>query len=117
MLDKEKLDQLRTEFKSALQENIRLANFATMNVGGVCDALITAHSADDLARIIFHIWSLDLPVKVLGGGSNLLISDRGIREIVVVNHAHNIRIYSDREPIQVIAESGALMINLGKQLA
>lgn len=117
MIDEKQLTILRNDFGSNLQENIRLSNFATINVGGLCDALITAHSADELARIIARLWELDLPVKVLGSGSNLLISDKGIREVIVINHAHNIKIDSKTEPIKVRAESGALMVNLGKQLA
>jgi UDP-N-acetylmuramate dehydrogenase len=117
MVNESKLNQLREKFGAALQENVRLSNFATMNVGGTCDILLVAHSADDLAYIISNLWQFDLPVKILGSGSNLLISDRGVREAVVVNHAHNIKINSKYEQITAWAESGALMVTLGRQLA
>jgi len=117
MIDKDILEQLRSDFGSALQENIRLSYFATMNVGGLCDALITAYSADDLANIVSRLWQLNLPVKVLGGGSNLLISDKGVSDIIVINHAHNIKVICHDDLFKVRAESGALMVTLGKQLA
>jgi UDP-N-acetylmuramate dehydrogenase len=116
MINAESLSKLRSKFGAKLQENVRLSNFATMNVGGPADALIIAHSADQLAEIVLQIWALDLPVCVLGGGSNLLISDKGIRSVVIINHAHNIKINSRTLPYTVWAESGALMINLGKKL-
>ena len=117
MIDENKFTQLRESFGDRLQENVRLANFATMNVGGPADALLIATSADELANIVSKLWEMDLPVRVVGSGSNLLISDKGIRAVVVINHAHNIRVNLKSDPITVNAESGALMINVGKKLA
>lgn len=116
MIDKKTLADLRSEFGSGLQENIRMSNFTTMNVGGPADALLIAHSADQLANIVAKLWQMELPVRVLGGGSNLLISDKGIRGLVVINHAHNIKINTRGKPMTIWAESGAQMINLGKML-
>jgi len=117
MIDAAKFAALRETFGDRLQENVRMSNFATMNVGGPADALLIATSADELAAMVGKLWELDLPVKVLGSGSNLLVSDKGIRSVVVINHAHNIRVNLKSTPITVSAESGALMINLGKKLA
>ena len=114
---KEVLETLRSTFGSDLQESVQMANFTTMNVGGPADALLIAHSADRLADMISRVWAMDVPLKVLGSGSNLLISDKGIRGVVIINHAHNIKINARSQPITVWAESGALMINLGRQLA
>jgi UDP-N-acetylmuramate dehydrogenase len=114
---KEVLETLRSAFGSDLQESVQMANFTTMNVGGPADALLIAHSADQLADMISRVWALDVPLKVLGSGSNLLISDKGIRGVVIINHAHNIKINARSQPVTVWAESGALMINLGRQLA
>lgn len=94
-----------------------MANFTTMNVGGPADALLIAHSDNQLADYVSKLWDMNLPVKVLGGGSNLLISDKGVREVVVINHAHNIKINTRSQPKTVWAESGAQMINVGKMLA
>lgn len=117
MIDEPMLAQLKKTFADRLQENVRMANFTTMNAGGPADALLIATSADELANIVNKLWELNLPVKVLGSGSNLLVSDKGIRSVVVINHAHNIRVNLKTTPITVRAESGALMVNLGKKLA
>jgi UDP-N-acetylmuramate dehydrogenase len=116
MITAESLSVLRSKFGAKLQENVRLSNFATMNVGGPADALLIAHSSDQLAEMVNQIWDLNLPVCVLGGGSNLLISDKGVRSVVIINHAHNIKINSNSLPFTVWAESGALMVNIGKKL-
>ena len=117
MIDENALAKLREVFGIRLQENVRMANYTTMNVGGPADALLIATSADELADIVIKLWEMNLPVKVLGSGSNLLISEKGIRAVVVINHAHNIRVNLKSDPITVKAESGALMVNVGKKLA
>jgi len=116
-MDKKALNALRKAFGSDLQENVQMANFTTMNVGGPADALLIAHNATQLAGMVSRIWEMEVPLIVLGSGSNLLISDRGIRSVVVINHAHNIKIDVRSQPMTVWAESGALMINMGRQLA
>ncbi len=117
MIDEVMLAQLREVFGDRLQENVRMENYATMNVGGPADALLIATSADELADIVRKLWEMNLPAKVLGSGSNLLVSDKGIRAVVVINHAHTIRVNLKSDPITVKAESGALMVNVGKKLA
>lgn len=117
MMDEKSLTPLRSYFGSRLQENVRMANFTTMNVGGPADALLIANSADQLAEVVGKLWEFGFPVKIMGSGSNVIISDRGIRSVVVINHAHNIRINIKSDPMTIWAESGALMINIGKKLA
>ncbi len=117
MISEKSLQQLREIFGRKLQENVLLANYTTMQVGGPSDALLVANSAGELAEIVRKLWELELPVKVLGSGSNLLVSDKGIRAVTVINHAHNIKINIRSVPITVWAESGALLVNVSKKLA
>lgn len=117
MINEENLTILRDTFGSRLQENVKMANFTTMNVGGPVDALLIANTAEQLAEIVGKLWELGLPARILGSGSNVIISDRGIRSVVVINHAHNIRINTKSDPMSAWAESGALMVNVGKKLA
>ena len=117
MIDEKGLAKLRAVFGVRLQENVRMANYATLNVGGPVDALLVATSAEELADTVSKLWEMNLPVKVLGSGSNLLISDKGLSAVAVINHARNIRVNLKSDPITVRAESGALMVNVGKKLA
>jgi UDP-N-acetylmuramate dehydrogenase len=116
MINAKSLNTLRETFGSQLQENVRLSNFTTMNVGGPADALMIAHSTDQLAEMVSNIWKMDLSVYLLGSGSNLLISDNGLHVVVIINHAHNIKVNTRTHPYTIWAESGALMVNLGKKL-
>lgn len=117
MIDRNAMNEMRSIFGAQLQENVRMANYTTMNVGGVADALLIAKDSEQLAEIVSKLWALKLPVKVIGSGSNIIISDRGIRSVVVINRAHNIHINAHGEAMSVWAESGALMMNIGKKLA
>ena len=116
MIDETRLNLLQEIFGHRLQENVLLENYTTMQVGGPADVLLIANSADQLAESISAVWKLGLPLKLLGSGSNLIISDRGVRAVVVINRAHNVKINIKSDPITIWAESGALMMDVGKKL-
>ncbi|MEA2526442.1 MAG: UDP-N-acetylmuramate dehydrogenase, partial [Thermomicrobiales bacterium] len=58
--------------------------YTTWRIGGTADVLLRASTPADL--ITATTWARDegLPVTVIGGGSNVLVGDRGIRGLVVV---------------------------------
>ena len=107
---------LRSAFGDRLQENISLAAYTSARIGGQADALIIANSSDELAEIISQLWEMETPYLLLGGGSNLLISDAGVRGIVVLNKAKNIR-FNEGEETSIWVESGVTMSRLANQAA
>ena len=54
------------------------------------DALLTVKSADELADAMQLIWQQELPYYILGGGSNVLVSDEGFRGVVVLDRAKTV---------------------------
>ncbi len=56
----------------------------TWRIGGPADVLIRAATPDDLAAAVAWGREQTLPVTVIGGGSNLLVGDGGIRGLVVL---------------------------------
>ena len=60
-----------------------LAALTTFKVGGPADWLIDVRSVDDVTAVLSAANDCGVPVTVLGGGSNVLIADRGIRGAVV----------------------------------
>ncbi len=108
------LHTLRTAFGDRLQENISLATYTSARIGGNADAFIIANSADDLEEIFTQLWALEIPYLLLGGGSNLLISDEGFRGVVVLNKAKEI-LFNEGENPSVWAESGASLIKVANQ--
>ena len=73
-----------------------LARFTTMRVGGRADLLVTAHNAFELRALVRFARSRGLPLFVLGRGSNVIISERGVRGLVVHVRAEATRIDGDR---------------------
>lgn len=63
--------------------NVPLAPFTTFRVGGPAEWLIEARGGDELLRALAIADRWTVPVTILGGGSNVLISDRGVRGLVV----------------------------------
>jgi UDP-N-acetylmuramate dehydrogenase len=70
----------RTLDRSRLQLNAPLAPYTTFRIGGPADVLFEAHTADELATAITAAKQAGIPWFVLGGGANVLIGDRGIRD-------------------------------------
>ena len=60
-----------------VQENIALAPLTTLKVGGLAKFFLRAESAAEVAGGVEFARARDLPLFVLGGGSNLVISDDG----------------------------------------
>jgi UDP-N-acetylmuramate dehydrogenase len=66
-----------------VQQNAPLAPLTTFRVGGAADWLVEVRSSDELRAVVASTRDARLPLTVLGGGSNLLVSDAGVRGIVV----------------------------------
>lgn len=66
-----------------LEENIPLAPLTTFGVGGPARYFAAAESEEDVVMALAFAKARDLPVFVLGGGSNLLVSDAGFSGLVL----------------------------------
>lgn len=111
------LSDLRSLFGSRLQENVHIANYTSARVGGVADALLMVRSADELAKAATALWERGVPFVLLGSGANVIISDAGIRGVVLLNRAHTVRIDAEATPPCVWAESGANIGTVARQAA
>ena len=110
------LDVLYAKLGDKVKENVSLAPYTSARIGGPADILITAQSADELARTIKLLRKQEIDYIILGGGSNVLVSDRGVRGVVVLNRAKGVRFHNDDEPT-VTAESGVVFSNLANRCA
>ena len=110
------MDVLYAKLGDKVKENSPLAPYTSARIGGPADVLITADSADELARIIKLLWKQELDYIILGGGSNVLVSDRGVRGVVVLNRAKGVRFHHGDQP-SVTVESGVIFSNLANRCA
>ncbi|MDO8471622.1 MAG: UDP-N-acetylmuramate dehydrogenase [bacterium] len=93
-----------TEIKLDIQPNVLLRDYTTMKVGGKADELVVAHSTVELVQAISYALEHKLPYFILGGGSNVIISDRGFRGLVIKNEAREVLIDEQHSIVQ--ADSG-----------
>ena len=83
--------------------NESLAPYTTFRIGGPADILVFPRNENELKIVLDTAHRLDLPTFILGGGSNLLISDLGIRGVVIqlVGEMETIRFSDDGKEIFV----------------
>ena len=111
------LDYLRLTFGKRLQENASLARYTAARTGGPAQALLEAGSARELEDGARQLWEMGIPFFVLGGGSNVLVSDRGVPGVVLLNRARRI-VFDESDPQPAVwAESGANFGLLARQAA
>jgi len=110
-------NKLRSAFGASLREYEPLAKHTTSRLGGPAEFLVVADSAEVLAEQVRTARQLELPFFILGAGANVLISDSGVRGLVIVNRAREMRIDDSGEAPSVRVESGATLSLLARQCA
>jgi len=111
------MEELRKAFGEKLQENVSMANYTTARVGGPVRALLSINTVEELANAAQILWSLEVPFMILGSGSNILVSDQGLNQLVLHNRAHNLKIETKNDPPSIYAESGAILGTVARQSA
>ena len=77
------ISEIQKIFKGRISLNEVLAPYTTFRIGGVADYFIEPSDAEDVINIFKYADVHNIPFYVLGNGSNILISDDGIRGIVI----------------------------------
>jgi UDP-N-acetylmuramate dehydrogenase len=104
--------RLEDAFGDRLQRGAPLARYTSARIGGPADHLLVVRTADELAEAAEKLWAIGERFRVLGGGSNVLVSDAGFRGVVVLNQARAVRF---EEGPKVWAESGASFGSIGRR--
>ena len=110
-----KVSDLKSKIKdqrSEIRLGERLARYTTARIGGPADVLIEAASADELETIVTAARQMEMPIFILGGGANVLVSDAGIRGLTIINKAKRIEF---REGGCVWCESGTVLPTLARE--
>ena len=88
-----------------LRANVPLGPMTTLKIGGPADWYYPARTVDELALVLTVAREHNLPYTLLGDGSNVLISDLGVRGLVIHNRANHI----ERRDNILHSEAGALL--------
>lgn len=104
------IKKLQEKFGTNLREQVLLAPFTTFHIGGPADYFLETHVQDDLAQAIILARELHLPFFILGGGSNVLIGDKGFRGLVIRNTTHTITIKGAKGAILGGIKTGSVFV-------
>ena len=69
--------------KEKVRVNESMADHTTFKIGGPADLMVEVESEEELVGVLGVVREMGIPYFILGGGSNLLVGDKGIRGIVI----------------------------------
>ncbi|MEY4722573.1 MAG: hypothetical protein RLZZ324_86 [Candidatus Parcubacteria bacterium] len=100
--------ELRQRISPDVKENEPMAPHTTFKVGGPSEYFLAAKTADEVTRAAAAARDLKLPFFVFGGGSNMLVSDAGVKGLVVMMANRDFRIERGTDgDATIIAGAGA----------
>lgn len=91
-----------------IQKNVVLAPFTTFKIGGPAAYFIEAHNEDELVQTLQWADDSNIPYFILGGGSNILIADKGFDGLVVAMHMNTYTVLKT----SIIADTGVFLSTL-----
>ena len=95
-----------------IQRNVLLKNYTTFRIGGPAKYFFVAKNKKDLIKAISVAKKLKLPFFILGGGSNLLVSDKGFNGILIKIRNTKYEIPAcpaGRQNTKIMAEAGVML--------
>lgn len=109
-----------------VRKNEPMSSHSTFKIGGNAEVFISVDKVEDLIKAVRICSKLELPVFILGGGSNIIVSDKGIKGVVIKNNCRRFEVARvsgkiknqsaswriDVDKAFIYAESGVLMNQL-----
>jgi UDP-N-acetylmuramate dehydrogenase len=74
---------VRNLFPAITQVNQPLAPFTHLRIGGPAEYLVTPQNRDELAKVVGYCFAEKIPMRVLGGGTNLIVREEGVKGVVI----------------------------------
>ncbi|RWX50919.1 UDP-N-acetylmuramate dehydrogenase [Candidatus Electrothrix marina] len=117
---RESLAGLTKNWPSAMQFDVPMAGYSTLRAGGRAAALIDVHRLSELRRLLEQLHEQQLVFRVIGRGSNILVTDKGFPGVII-------RLKGELEQVDLVEasdensdaletkkiEGGELLINAG----
>ncbi|MEM9776634.1 MAG: UDP-N-acetylmuramate dehydrogenase [Chloroflexota bacterium] len=118
-IDLKSLNKTQRQFATAFGDNFRvdasLARHTSSRVGGPAEMLVIVHTAQELQIAVELAHATNTRYFILGGGSNILMSDLGISGVVILNRAKDISFRSAGASVICTVESGVSTATLARK--
>ena len=102
------------ELQTRARRSESLARYTTARIGGPAELLIETRTVDELVSVVQRADELHLPYTVLGGGANVLVSDAGVRGLVILNRAKEMKFSVRGVQARVEVDAGVGLITLAR---
>ena len=99
-----------------ISRNELMSKHTTFKIGGSADLYVKVLSTIELQEVLKIAKKHNIPIYIIGNGSNLLVKDKGIRGIVIQIGMENYTIDSTEEGIIVKVEAGVKLAMLAQKL-
>ena len=94
-----------------------MSKYTSFRVGGPADWLLRADDTEMLIKAVYAARRTKLPYRIIGAGSNILVSDAGIEGIVILNKADHYELIEYQHGFVLMASSGVMLPKLAGDLA
>lgn len=111
---KEKIEKANLGIKkSKILYNEEMKKHTTFKIGGKAECLIKIDNIKELKSILKFTNENNIPLTVLGNGSNVLVSDKGIKGIILIIKIEKIDINENGEKVEISIGAGEKIGKLG----
>ena len=105
-MDIEKLLENSNITKENIQYNIPMKQYTSFKIGGPAECIIKIEKIEELQKILNIVKENQIPLKIIGNGSNLLVTDKGIKGIVLKIEIKKLEIREKNQKVRIIVGSG-----------
>ncbi len=106
-MDKEIIEKIQKVIpKEKIYINEEMKKYTSFKIGGPAECLIKIESVDQIKEVYKIAKEFNIPLTVIGNGSNLLVSDRGIKGIVLKIEIKKLEFQEDKGKINIVVGSG-----------
>ena len=106
----------KLEITQKIIHNEPMRNHTSFKIGGNADIFVSVVNEDELKQALNYAKLKNYPITIIGNGSNLLVSDSGIRGLVIKIDIQHLNIEDNKNDIEVRVGSGNKMMAFGIQL-
>ncbi len=112
-------EAIQMHFREVFNENFRanelLDRYTSARVGGPAEMLVIVNNTTELLTAIELAYAQNVQYIILGGGSNVLVADRGFAGLVILNKAKGVNFRHTGYGVVATAESGVNLSSLARQ--
>lgn len=102
--------------KDKIKQDELMKNHTSFKIGGAADFFVKISTIEELRKVLEFVQKNNIPITIIGNGSNLLVTDKGIKGIVAKIDMKEIKIEDKNNQVEVITDSGVPIGLLAQKL-